>query len=59
MIHYENLKFYLKLGLKLKKINTHKRIEAEKHGDKNRKALSKKEQWTVLNKEKNNKKLKK
>ena len=42
MIHYENLKFYLKLGLKLKKINTHKRIEAEKHGDKNRKALSKK-----------------
>ena len=59
VIHYENLKLYLRLGLKLKKIHcilefnqaqwlkqyvkfhTQKRIEAEKHGDKNGKALYK------------------
>ena len=59
VIHYEDLKLYLRLGLKLKKIhhvlefnqcqwlkqylefNTQKRIEAEKIGDKDRKALYK------------------
>ena len=57
MIRYENLQFYLRLGLKLKRIhrvleftqsqwlklylkfNTEKRIEAEKNGDKDGKAL--------------------
>ena len=54
-IYYENLKLYLRLGLKLKiygvlelnqsqwlkqyvEFNTQKRIEAEKNGDKDRKA---------------------
>ena len=59
VIHYENLKLYLRLGLKLKKIhralefnqsqwlkqhvefNTQKRLEAEKNGDKDGKALYK------------------
>ena len=59
MFHYENLKHYLRLELKLKKMccllafnqsqwldsyvkfNRHKRIEAEKNGDKDGKALYK------------------
>ena len=59
VIHYENLKLYLRLGIKLKKIhcvlefnqsqwlkkyvdfNTPKRIEPEKNGDKDGKALYK------------------
>ena len=70
MIHYENLQFYLRLGLKLTKIarvlelnqsqwlkpyvefNKQKRIEAERNGDKDEKALDKlmnnaiyKKQW--------------
>ena len=70
MIHYENLQFYLRLGLKLTKIarvlelnqsqwlkpyvefNKQKRIEAERNGDKDEKALYKlvnnavyKKQW--------------
>ena len=58
-IHYENLKLYLRIGLKLKKIhrvlefnqsqwlkqyvelNTQKRTEAEKNGDKDGKTLYK------------------
>ena len=52
VIHYENLQLYLRQGLKLKKINrvsefnqsqskfnTHKRIEAEKNNDKDKKSL--------------------
>ena len=57
VIHYKNLKLYLRLGLKLKKIhhvlefnqsqwlkqyvelNTQKRMEVEKNGDKDGKAL--------------------
>ena len=70
VIHYENLQFYLRLGLKLTKIarvlelnqsqwlkpyvefNKQKRIEAERNGDKDEKALDKlmnnaiyKKQW--------------
>ena len=56
VIYYENLQLYSRWGLKLKKhiscirtqwlkqydeFNTHKRIEAEKNGDKDGKALSK------------------
>ena len=59
VVHYKNLKLYLRLGLRLKKIhrvlefnqsqwlkqyiefNTQKRIEAEKNGDKDGKALCK------------------
>ena len=51
MLHYENWQLYLRLGLKLKKntpsqwlkpyveLNTQKRIEAEKNGHKDGKAL--------------------
>ena len=59
MLHYENLRLYLRLGLKLKKIhrvlefnqsqwlkpytefNVQKRIEAERNGGKDGKALYK------------------
>ena len=47
MIHYENLKLFLRLGLKLKiyiayvEFNTQKRIGAEKNGGKDGKAFYK------------------